>query len=94
MGRRLLYRNTACRISPDSMKKKKNKYPKYYIPKGDGWNKDFLYYILNDYKGNMTHVYKNTRSRYNGKYDLKMFKKYLAEGVLEEVSPAELVLII
>ncbi len=78
----------------------RSKYPKYYIPKGDEWNKDFLYYILNDYKGNITHVYKNTRvykntkSPHNGKYDLKMFKRYLAEGVLEEVSPAELVLII
>ncbi len=72
----------------------RSKYPKYYIPKGDGWNKDFLYYILNDSNGNMTHVYKNTKFPFNGMWDLNRIKKYLAEGILEEISPAELALII
>ncbi len=30
----------------------------------------------------------------NGMWDLNRIKKYLAEGVLEEISPAELALII
>ena len=75
----------------------KNKYPKYYIPIGTGWDKNLMFYRVNKNKTGYTiYFYKYTDS---GKSSVRAFcdyphiKRYVKQKFLRETTAAEIALL-